>query len=191
MESHELPNLPAPIERNILFTKQVDQDSISEVTSTILNINGSDARLKKLYKIYDLKYEPKPIKLYIDSYGGNVYQILGLISVIEASATPVHTIVTGCAMSCGFLLLISGHKRFAYPESTVLYHCVSSATWGQIQDLKEDYAETKRLQNKIESMVLKRTKIPKSKLVEIKKRKIDWHIDTTQAKKLGIIDKIL
>ena len=142
-------NLPLPEDRIIHFTKQFDQASIADITRKIISINKSDRKIKKLYKIAGLKYKPQPIKIFIDSYGGQVYQCFGLLSVMKASKTEIHTIVTGAAMSCGFMMLISGHKRFAYPLSTPLYHQVSSVAWGKLKDMEEDVEETKRLQKMI------------------------------------------
>ena len=184
-------NIELPKDRNIFFTKQVDQASIAEVTQKIIEINEDDKRLKKLYDVYDMEYTPKPIKIFIDSYGGNVYQCFGLLSVMEKSKTPIHTIVTGCAMSCGFMMLISGHKRFAYPLSTPLYHQVSSGGWGKLKDLEEDLAETKRLQKLIEKITLEKTKISKDRLKEVFKGKIDWFMNADEALKLGVVDEIL
>ena len=145
-------NLPLPKKRDLFFTKQVDQSSIGELTQKIIEINQDDDHLKKVYSIYNLKYQPDPIKIYIDSYGGAVYQCFGLLSVIERSETPIHTIVTGCAMSCGFLISISGHKRFGYPKSTYLYHQVSSGAYGTAKDMEEEFIETMRLQKMIEGI---------------------------------------
>jgi ATP-dependent Clp protease protease subunit len=184
-------NLPHPKERNLYLAKQVDQVSINEISKAIIDINESDETLKKLYAVYDLEYRPKPIKLYIDSYGGYVYQCLGLLGIIEKSQAPVHTIVTGCAMSCGFLISISGHKRYGYSGSTYLYHQVSSLAWGPAKQMEEDVIETKRLQKIIEKHTLRYTNIPKEKLKEVYQRKIDWFIDSKEAIKLGIIDEII
>lgn len=183
--------IPIPLARKLLFTKQVDQESIAQLTRDILDINAHDVYLKKIYKAHDLKYVPNPIEIYIDSYGGYVYQIFGLISIINSSKTPVHTIVTGCAMSCGFILLISGHKRFAHKLSTILYHSVSHGGYGQIQTLKEGMKETKRLQKELENITLTRTKISKDRLQDIKKRKYDWYITAKEALGLQIVDKII
>ena len=79
--------LDAPRERNIFFTRQVDQASIADITQKIIEINEDDARLKKVYDIYGIDYTPKPIKIYIDSYGGSVYQCFGLLSVMKKSKT--------------------------------------------------------------------------------------------------------
>ena len=107
-----MKNLPVPLGRNLYLPKQVTQESMHELTKAILSINEDDETLQKLYEVYGLSYTPKPINIYIDSYGGAVYQCFGLLGVIGKSATPIHTIVTGAAMSCGFLILICGHKRF-------------------------------------------------------------------------------
>jgi ATP-dependent Clp protease protease subunit len=58
-----------------------------------------------------LNIKSSPIVIYIDSYGGSVYQCLGLISVMMNSKTKIHTI-TGVANECN-MILISGHKRFS------------------------------------------------------------------------------
>jgi ATP-dependent Clp protease protease subunit len=82
-----------------------------------------------------------PIVIYIDSYGGSVYQCLGLISVMMNSKTKIHTIF-GVAMSAGFMILISGHKRFSYKHSTLL-HQASSFSSGELKKIEEDVEEMK------------------------------------------------
>lgn len=184
-------NLPLPKDRDLFFTKQVDQSSIGDITQKIIEINNDDEQLKKIFSIYNLKYEPEPIKLYIDSYGGYVYQCFGLLSVMERSKTPIHTIVTGCAMSCGFMMLISGHKRFAHKLSTPLYHQVSSGTFGTVKEMEEQLQETKRLQEQLENIVKEKTNISKKKLKEILDNKKDWYMTSEEALELGVIDEIL
>ena len=44
------------------------------------------------------------IPIVIDSYGGQVYSLMSMISAIRASELPVSTIVEGKAMSCGVVL---------------------------------------------------------------------------------------
>lgn len=183
--------LPLPMKRDLFFTKQVDQASIGELTQRIIEINKDDEHLKKVYSIYNLKYEPEPIKIYIDSYGGYVYQCFGLLSVIERSQTPVHTIVTGCAMSCGFMMLICGHKRFGHRLSTPLYHQVSSGAFGTLKEMEEKIEETKRLQAQLEEIVKDKTNISKKKLKEIFDNKKDWFMTSEEALELGVIDEIL
>jgi ATP-dependent Clp protease protease subunit len=183
--------IPSPMSRDLYLAKQVDQASINEITKQIIEINDTDQEIALISKIYGFDYNPKPIKFYIDSYGGYVYQCLGLLGVMEKSQIPIHTIVTGCAMSCGFLISIAGHERYGYPGSTYLYHSVSSGTFGATKQMEEDVIETKRLQKIIEKHTLKNTEITKDELREIYEKKIDWYIDSKLAKKLGVIDEII
>lgn len=186
-----IAHLPNPKDRVLYLAQQVTQDSMNALTKAIIDINEDDKYLKKLYALHDLKYKPKPIKIYIDSYGGAVYQCFGLLSVMEKSKVPIHTIVTGCAMSCGFMIAISGHKRFGHTASTYMYHQVSSGSIGKVKDMEERLMETKRLQKKIEEITVNKTSIPQKKLRKVYETKHDWFIETDEAMELGIIDKII
>jgi ATP-dependent Clp protease protease subunit len=183
--------LESPKDRILYFTKQVDQASIAELTKGIIEINEHDRYLEKLYAIHDISYTPRPIEIMIDSYGGSVYQCFGLLSIMKRSETPIHTIVTGCAMSCGFMMLICGHKRFAHKYSTPLYHQVSSVAWGKLKDIEEDANETRRLQDMLEQITLENTKITAKKLQKVYKGKFDWFMTAEEALKLGVVDEIL
>lgn len=183
--------LPIAKERNLYLAKQVDQASINEISKAIIDINQDDEYLGKLAELHGMKYTPKPIKLYIDSYGGYVYQCFGLLGIMDKSVVPVHTIVTGAAMSCGFLIAITGHKRFAYDTATHMYHQVSTGFAGKTKDMEEDLEEVKRLQSILEEHTLERTKMTRAQLDENYKGKKDWYINAKQALKLGIIDEII
>ena len=183
--------LPKPKSRNLYLPEQVNQESMNKLTKAIIEINENDAYLTSLYALHDIDLIPQPIKMYIDSYGGAVYQCFGLLGVMDKSKTPIHTIVTGAAMSCGFMILISGHKRFGYELSTPLYHQVSTGFRGKVQDLEEKLEESKRLQKKIEDITFKRTSISKKKLNEILKNKKDWFMTAKEALELGVIDEII
>jgi ATP-dependent Clp protease protease subunit len=186
-----MADLRNPKSRNLFLAQQVNQDSINKISQAIIEINEDDAELISICKLHDLVYTPKPIKLYIDSYGGAVYQCFGLLGIMRESKTPIHTIVTGCAMSCGFLISVSGHKRFGYPKATYMYHQVSSAAWGKLKDIEEDVIETKRLQKMIEDITIENTKITEKKLEKVYKTKKDWFIDSDDALKLKVIDEII
>ena len=184
-------NLPNPKERNLFFDKQVSQSSVNTISKDIIEINEHDEYIKKIYDAHDLNYTPKPIKIYIDSYGGYVYQCLGLVGIMRSSKTPIHTIVTGCAMSSGFLIAISGHKRFGHLRSTYLYHQVPGGAFGKVKDMEEELAEILRLQQAVEEITLESTAITKKMLEKAYRGKKDWYITSEQAIKLKIIDEII
>lgn len=182
--------LPEIKNRNLFFNKGVNLESVAELSKSIIEINKSDEENSKLFEIQGLTYSPKPIELYIDSYGGMVYQCLGLLGIMENSKTPIHTIVTGCAMSCGFLISVAGTKRYAYKNSTFMYHQLSSIKIGELKDIEDGVIESKRLQKIIENHTLNHTSITAKKLKEIYNGKQDWFMDSGEALKNGVIDKI-
>lgn len=183
--------LRIPKQRSLFLTEQVDQSSISSITKKIIEINEDDEMLIKQAELIGFEYKPKPIHLYIDSFGGSIYQCMSLVSVIAKSEVPVHTICMGAAMSAGFIILISGHRRYAYQYSTPLYHQASTILYGTVKTIEEDINETKRLQKLIEKITLEKTKISKERLKEVYEKKLDWYMTAEEALKLSVVDEIL
>jgi len=95
------------------------------------------------------------IPVLIDSYGGQVYSLMAMIACIRASELPVATIIEGKAMSCGAVLFSFGADGMRYmdPDSTIMIHEVSSATWGKNEEIQASAEETKRLNDKILKMM--------------------------------------
>jgi len=167
---------------NIIYLTDDDgNNNIDEIIKSILEINEENEEI----------IEPSPIKLYINSYGGDVYHFLGLIDVIIASKTPIHTYALGTVMSCALLVALVGHKRFAYKHSTFMYHQISLGDWDIAKNLEEDLIETKRLHKLIEEMVLNKTTITKEQIEDVHNHKRDWYISPGEALKYKIIDQIL
>jgi ATP-dependent Clp protease, protease subunit len=178
-------------DRNLNLFGAFTTDSVSKLADSIRQIQEADAILEREFAIIGQEYKRLPITIYIESYGGSVYPTLGLISIIEKSVTPIHTVANGCAMSCGFLLLISGHKRFARKYTTIMCHEIASGTGGKLTEMKDDVKETERLGQILSDITTKKTKITKTKLDEIYKSKTDWFFGSEDALRYGVIDAII
>ena len=133
----------------------------------------------------------EPIRIYINSYGGSVYDMWALIDIIENSKTPIYTYCSGYAMSAAFNIFLAGHKRYATKHATFLYHQFSGWRSGKYQDFVEDREEMDCIQNTIEQYVIEHSKISEEQLLNIRKTKKDLYIHANEAIKLGIIDEIL
>ena len=66
----------------------------------------------------------KVIPIVIDSYGGQVYSLMSMISNIRMSEVPVATIIEGKAMSCGAILFSFGEDGMRYmdKDATLMIH---------------------------------------------------------------------
>lgn len=134
------------------------------------------------------------IPVVIDSYGGQVYSLMSMISAIKHSELPIATIVEGKAMSCGAILFSFGEQglRFMDPDATLMIHDVSSMAWGKVEELKGGAAEADRL-NKIVYTMMARNCGKKDDyfLKEVHKRgHADWFLNATQAKKKGLANQL-
>ena len=135
-------------------------------------------------------YERPPIRLFINSHGGNICDMWALVDMMLTSDTPIYTYCSGYAESAGLKIFLAGHKRYVTKHATLLYHQLSSWTGGKYQDLAENQKELQWHQVAIEDYVLSRTKIKASKLKEVREKKQDWIIHAAEAVRLGIADDI-
>lgn len=132
--------------------------------------------------------ERKPIKLYIDSNGGSLMDCFTICDSIKMSKTPVWTIVVGCAYSAAFDICTFGHKRFAYPHATFLFHEGGTGMSGTIGQFQNFAAFNKRLIEKTKKYLIENTKITEEKYKEVKTE--DWWLDAEEALEWGVIDEI-
>jgi ATP-dependent Clp protease protease subunit len=136
----------------------------------------------------------KVIPIEIDSFGGQVYSLMAMISAIKTSRVPVATIVQGKAMSCGAILASFGSEglRFMDKDSTMMIHDVSSFAFGKIEELKSDVREAERLNDKVYKMMARNCGKADdyfTKLIHDKGHS-DWFLDPEEAKLHGIVDHV-
>ena len=166
----------------------VDEQSIGMICFSLLSLLAEDQKKEDTQK--DFKREP--IKFYIQSFGGSVYDMWALIEILLNSKTPIHTYSMGYSMSAGLDIFLAGHKRFATKHSVFLYHQLSA--WdvnGKYQDIVEYQHELDKQQEEIEKYITERTKITPKKLADIRKAKEDWYIRYEEAIELGIATDII
>lgn len=172
-------------EKRIFYLSgKIDEASIRPINFEILKLIQEDEESNASLK----NFQPKPIKLFINSFGGSVYDAWSLIDIILRSETPIYTYCTGYVMSAGFLIFLAGHKRYATPNATMLYHQLSAGGWNKILDLQQDLQEYERLQSDIEKYVCERTSIPYSILEENKQKKLDWYIHSEDFEKYNLAE---
>lgn len=133
-----------------------------------------------------------PIKLVINSMGGSVYDGFGIVGLMESSPIPIHTYAYGQIMSMALPIFVTGQKRFSSPYTTFMYHGIAwDSPYEKLEWHKQEAHEGDRLQKMYDQIILKRTKMQKEDMDNIKLTKSEWYFDPKKALKLGVIDKIL
>jgi ATP-dependent Clp protease protease subunit len=156
-------------------------DSLLDLVKMIMKCNREDKD-----KPVDQR---TPIKVFIDSPGGDVCALWTTINAIRLSKTPVHTINYCAAYSAAADLLASGHKRYALPGTSVMVHsgsCMYGGTVEQAENMKKHFD---KLGKKVTDYFLEHTKVDPKTFK--KKAPSDWYMDEDEALKNGLIDEII
>ena len=170
----------------------IKHDDVKFIT---VNRFDEDA-LNKFYEKFlelDLRPEIKVIPIVINSYGGNVSALLGMLDIMKLTNKPVATIALGKAMSCGAVLLSAGTKgyRYAGAHTSILIHEVSSSAGGKTADLENELKDVKNLNNKLMRLLAKNCGLKNKDYFLTKSRKnanVDLYYSAEESRKLGLID---
>lgn len=134
------------------------------------------------------------IPIIIDSNGGYVDSLMGMLDMIKVSPKPVATVVESKANSCGAVLLSAGHKgyRFASPNSSILIHEVSSGTEGTATEISNHFRETDKINEKLMAILAANSNKPKSFYKDLirSNSNTDLYLTAREAKKYGLVDFI-
>jgi len=166
----------------IIAIGDIEIDNVNEIIEAIYEINEEDAK----------KTQKEPIKLIVNSPGGDVYQGFALVDVISNSQTPIYTICHGHAMSAALVVYAAGHKRFASQRATFMYHEIAwSMQQEKLQLHSQEVKEGERMWKIYDDFLLSQTKFTAKQLNEIKKTRGEWYMDAKTAMKYGLVDEII
>ena len=76
---------PESKKRDLLLPDDISPKSAENILKDIFEINAADDQKEETYK----DRQRQPIRLFVNSYGGSVYDGLALVDVIRHSKTPV------------------------------------------------------------------------------------------------------
>lgn len=155
-------------------------------------VNSQTANLV-VAQLLHLAYQnpDEDIKLYINSPGGSVYDGLAIYDTMNFIKPDVQTIGIGLQASMGAFLLSAGAKgkRAVLGNSRMMIHQPSSGTQGKITDQEITLREGIELKKKLNKILAKNTGQKLEKIEKDVER--DFWMSAEEAKKYGLIDKIL
>jgi len=163
--------------RSMIVTGPVDEDMSSGITRNLLTMNAEDPFT--------------PIVMYLNTYGGTVHDMMAIYDVMQFIKAPIYTVGFGKVMSAGVLLLAAGEAdhRYALPHTSIMIHRIRGGALGTVEDIEASGDHMASLQSVSETLLFKHTKITKKQMKDFMSG-ADSYIDTTTARKLGLIDHI-
>jgi ATP-dependent Clp protease protease subunit len=169
------------LENSVFFlTGDISEENVSECIRWITyeNLSNSDNKL---------------LTLYINSYGGDLYQTFALIDMMRTSCHPIRTIGIGAVMSAAFLILASGSpgERIVAQNTGLMCHQYSDEVEGKHHDLKASLKEGENCNGKMLEILKKTTGLTAAKVRAKLLRETDVFLTAQEAVELNIVDYIL
>jgi len=164
-------------ERIIFLGTPVSDEIASLVIAQILFLEAEDP--------------DKDITFYVNSPGGVVTSGLAIYDTMRYVKCDIATLCMGQAASMGALLLAAGTegKRYALPNSRILIHQPMGGFHGQATDIDIHAQEILRMRNDLNKILAFHTGQNIRKIKKDTDR--DYFMSAEEAKKYGIIDKVL
>jgi ATP-dependent Clp protease protease subunit len=135
--------------------------------------------------------QPKPLKIYINSEGGELFAAIPLIDAITNCKIPVYTYIEGIAASAASLISMAGHKRFITKNSFMLIHEIRSGIEGTYSNIADEKENCDKLMKVIYDFYKNKTNdsFTNESLTAILKR--DIILNSQECLNFGLVDEIL
>lgn len=164
------------------------RDRIIILSGEIDDVNSNTIVAQLLY-LDSLNHDD--ISIYINSPGGSVTGGMAIYDTINFIKSDVSTICVGMAASMGAFLLSSGTKgkRSCLPNSEVMIHQPLGGAQGQATEIKIAAERILKLRDKLNKILANNTG-KDLKVIEHDTDR-DYFMSADEARKYGIVDKIL
>lgn len=167
--------------RELWISGEITEVTAADFLTEVREINRQDHAIPIKQRV--------PIKVFIDSPGGDVIAGLSIIDVMKASKTPIWTINMSKAYSMAFQVMIAGDKRFAFKNSSFLLHDGAEGGYDSSSKFRDRLKFNDSLDELTKNNIVECTKITKREY-EMNIRR-EWYMLTQEAKELGVIDVIV
>lgn len=164
--------------RTVLLTGEVNKELADKVISQLLLLESLSS---------------DPIKLFIDSPGGDVDAGFAVFDMIRFVAPPVWAVGMGLVASAAafILLAVPKERRVGLPHSRYLLHqpMIAGQVSGVATDLAIHAQEIEKTRAKINQVIADATGTPLNKVVSDTDR--DFWLDSAEALSYGLIHRIV
>lgn len=166
--------------RTFFIDYEVDECyDLIELSKVIIQMNMEERDIEN----------PKPIYIFIHSYGGDIEQANYFCDLVQSSNIPIVTIGMGVAMSAGFLIFLAGKRRYAFKHCQMLVHQGSAGFQGTAQEIEEAQKNYKKQLDNMKTYILERTDIDEKTFNKNKNK--DWYLSCEELQNYHIVDKII
>lgn len=160
--------------RRVMLDEDVDEYSVGWI-------------IRGIMKMVDLD-DTKPIDVYVNSFGGSIYDGLALFDELESlDFLTVRTHAKGKIMSMAFILFMVGDERYCRPRATFMHHEGSDYIEGKRTHIEKEVEELKRIDKMCREIVTDRCPKKTADWWREHEKYVNRYYDFKKAKSLGIV----
>ena len=163
--------------RTILISDQVDHKLTAKVTAQLLFLDHEDSE--------------SPIKVFINSPGGSVYDGFAIYDMIRFIRPRVKIISAGLSASAATVIMLAAAKedRLALPNARIMIHQPSMRFQGAAEDVRRTAEEVLKIKEKINQMYADETGQDFEKVQEDTDQ--DYWMSPEEAVEYGLISRVV
>jgi ATP-dependent Clp protease, protease subunit len=164
-------------ERIVFLGSPIDDNVANLIMGQLLFLEGEDPE--------------REINLYINSPGGDMVALFGILDTMNFVSAPVSTTCIGQAASAAAIVLAAGEKgrRFVLPNARVLLHQPHGGAQGQSTDIEIQVREMVELRNRMVDVLEEATGQSRERLVSDLDR--DFILRGEDVVAYGVVDEVL
>lgn len=164
-------------ERVIFLGGPIDDNLANIIIAQLLFLQAEDPK--------------KDISIYINSPGGYIHSGLAILDTMNYVKPDIQTICVGIAASMASVILSAGvkGKRFSLPNSEIMIHQPHGGAEGQATDIEISARQILKQRDVLNKILANNTGQSLEKIAKDVDR--DYFMNADEAKKYGIVDKIL
>ena len=164
-------------QRTIMLAGEISRESAQQVISKLLLLSAENPT--------------EPIKLFINSPGGDADAGFAMFDVIRYVPAPVEIITAGLAASAGVIVLLASprDKRSALPNARFLIHQPSTGVQGAASDIQIEASEILKIRERINKLIADETGKTVEQVDTDTKR--NYWMNSEEACAYGLVSKVV
>lgn len=181
----KFPQIFTPIDQRLFESRHIFVNGI---------VNGEMAfKINRELLALEHADKTKPIIMWINSPGGEVYSGFSIYDTIQFIKPKVLTIVSGTAASMGSVIALAANKenRFILPHGKILLHqpLIGGTLKGPASDLEIHARDIIQLKKKMHQLYSERTGTDIETYERLMER--DYWVDPEEAVTLGLVSRVI
>ena len=151
------------------------------------SLDGWEKSGKDIAETLESRDQTKPLNVYVNSMGGDVFQALAINSRVDAWAGKVVCHIDGLCASAATLIAFAADKVVATESSLFMFHAPESGVFGNKNKLKERGKLLDRVSNSMRKVYSRRVS---DTIINGWFSSETWY-SADEARELGIVDEVI